>query len=353
MDPRKMSIQREHVHSLGMLFFLCLLCFLPAYVLSEGEEGVVNGHVSGHFHRPIKPSNNPTLEKMLARYGEKPTTFATKTKLLQEGDAYDLFEVRFPSPYRSRHSENNVVWCEYYRSKKEGLLPAVIVLHVLDGKFIAARIICDYLARIGCHSLMLKMPYYGERRPKEADIKGVITSDPDITMRALYQTVLDVRRSASFLAAQKEVDKEKIGLCGISLGAFATGLVAGIDGTFPKSAMILGGGDFAGMVMHGPKEIQEIAEQMKKAGYTYESLKKKFVFISPMTYAHRIPPGSLLMINGTQDSVVPPDNAKAFWQATKGQPAIIWSECSHYTAVLHIIDFMETVGAFFVEKPWT
>ena len=45
-----------------------------------------------------------------------------------------MYEVRFPSPVKSAHVENNTVHAQYYRpTKTQGPIPCVVVLDILAG----------------------------------------------------------------------------------------------------------------------------------------------------------------------------------------------------------------------------
>src|SRR5437763_10730054 len=45
----------------------------------------------------------------------------------------EVFRVRFPSPVKSPHAENNTVHAEYYRPSKPEKFPAVVVLDITVG----------------------------------------------------------------------------------------------------------------------------------------------------------------------------------------------------------------------------
>src|SRR5947209_8650333 len=78
----------------------------------------------------------------------------------------EIFDVRFPSPVKTRYPENNTVHAEYYRPKKvSGPFPAVIVLDITGGNQKLSRIIARHLAQNGIGGLFVQMAYYGPRRP--------------------------------------------------------------------------------------------------------------------------------------------------------------------------------------------
>lgn len=57
----------------------------------------------------------------------------------------------------------------------------------------------------------------------------------------MMQTVIDYRRAMDYLETRKEIDREKIGLIGISLGAFQGGVLAGVDERVKVPVLIVGG----------------------------------------------------------------------------------------------------------------
>src|SRR5207253_127613 len=59
----------------------------------------------------------------------------------------EVFEVTFPSPVKSPHVENNTVYAEYYRPKKKGPIPCVIVLDITGGDQSLSRLIARHLAQ--------------------------------------------------------------------------------------------------------------------------------------------------------------------------------------------------------------
>src|SRR5436305_1132179 len=79
-------------------------------------------------------------------------------------------------------------------------------------RYLAAR-----LAQRGVAALFVKLPYYGERRPRGGQ-KRFLSTDIERSVLAMRQGVCDVRRAVAWLASRPEVDSGKIGVAGISLG---------------------------------------------------------------------------------------------------------------------------------------
>ena len=64
-------------------------------------------------------------------------------------------------------------------------------------------------------------------------------------MRSMRQGVCDVRRALRWLAARPEVDADRLGVTGISLGGIVSSLVVSVDPRVRSGALLLAGGDLS------------------------------------------------------------------------------------------------------------
>jgi cephalosporin-C deacetylase-like acetyl esterase len=192
--------------------------------------------------------------------------------------------VTFPSPVKTLHESNNTVHCEYFRPAKPGKYPACVVLHILGGDFPLARLFANNLAKNGVAALFLKMPYYGERRPPNSDVR-MISSNPTETVHGMAQAVKDIRYAAAWLAAQEEVDPKQLGVFGISLGGITASLATAAEPRFTKCCPVLAGGDLA-QVLRSAKErhLDEARRQWIAKGRTLDELDVFMKQVDPCTY---------------------------------------------------------------------
>ncbi|MCY3019214.1 MAG: dienelactone hydrolase family protein, partial [Planctomycetota bacterium] len=175
----------------------------------------LSGTVPATLSRAPAPAANEEMAKLLKPFDIPAAEFKWQMKPVPTSDV-PVYNVTFPSPVVTAAACNNTVHCEYFAAQKSGRRPAVIVLHILNGNFVAERLVCGYLAADGTNALLLKMPYYGPRRPPEW--KGQMSDDIEMLAAGMQQAVMDVRRAAAWLSSRPEVDPDAIGLCGISLG---------------------------------------------------------------------------------------------------------------------------------------
>src|SRR5262249_8469498 len=129
-----------------LVSLLKILIFVPASLAQTG---------TAKFVPQGDQSNIPP------RYRLDPHQF--DWQMTQKGDwpvsGVEMFEVRFPSPVTTKFPENNTVHAEYYRPKKPGRYPAVIVLDITGGNQMLSRTIARHLAQNGVAGMFTQMAY--------------------------------------------------------------------------------------------------------------------------------------------------------------------------------------------------
>ncbi len=257
-----------------------------------------------------------------------------------------LFTLTFPSPIRSRFDCNNTVWCEYYMPVGKTECPATVVLHFLaDPGFRVTRLVCDQLARNGTAALLVKMAYYGERRPENPDIR--LVSDLDLLVSGWIQSVQDIRCALSWLASRHEVDAERLGVTGISLGALVGSLVVSVDPRVKKAALVLGGGDLTTILWHAP-ETKQLRTLLRKKKLTVEATRRVLQPIEPLRFAAPLPEGTVFMINAKNDRTVPPACTRKL--AEKYQAAeLAWYDATHTGLAAYLFPLLENIKRFLQE----
>jgi dienelactone hydrolase len=121
--------------------------------------------------------------------------------------------------------------------KSEGRRPAVIVLHGTGGSKEGQRGWCLDLAKRGMIGVAIDARYHGER---SGGAKGAAAYDQAIARawRAkaqeqehpfYYDTVWDLWRTVDYLVTRADVDPERLGMIGFSMGGIETWLAASVD----------------------------------------------------------------------------------------------------------------------------
>ena len=155
-------------------------------------------------------------------------------------------------------------------------------------------------------------------------------------MASFRPAVLDVRRAGDWLAARPEVDPDRIGLMGVSLGALIASLVAGVDPNFDRVSLLIGGGDLAAIAMNGSREVRSLRERIDELGLTVDDLRELWRPIDPLTFASRLDPDAILMINAEEDEIIPRESTLKLQEAV-GVENIHWFPGGHYDIVFQVL----------------
>jgi dienelactone hydrolase len=271
-------------------------------------------------------------------------------KLARHFGFYSVYQVTFPSPLQTDITENNTVTCEYYQCTGDDARPAVILLDIMDGSMIVPRLIANSLVSNRVNAAIMYMPHYGPRKSQDKNKLRSMTEDPQVLIQAVEQAVMDIRRTARWLTGQKNIDANRIGLCGTSLGGFVAALTVGVDARFSKAAIIMAGGDLASVLMTDAGEVRSIKQHLQKMQIDRDTLQAMLAPIEPLTFADRLRQTNLLMVNGSLDTIVPPDCAKQLAQRTNTE--IQWYPADHYDMVKHLFQILNHINQHFNPNTW-
>ncbi|MEW6743769.1 MAG: alpha/beta hydrolase [Planctomycetota bacterium] len=228
-----------------------------------------------------------------------------------------------------------------YLYRPEGVPPhpTLLVLPTLGGRYRLSKFLAGHFAEGG--RLVVRL----ERRGALIDSRAGITA----ARHALQGAVIDARLVLDWLAQHSLSDPQRTAIMGVSAGAILAALVAGIDERISAAAFILGGGNLAEITLEargsGLARLRDGVAKMRPAiwGSLEAHLHDLLDDVDPLSYAGRLPPERLLMINGLFDVVVPRRCYLALWEAW-GEPRLLELPAGHFTSlpflplVLHYLD---------------
>jgi len=261
--------------------------------------------------------------KDLSPFNYEKSDFPVEVELVGKEKGYLIKRISFPSALPAP-GENNRVRGYYYQVEKKERAPVVIILPIAGGNYFFSKKMAKFLVGHGMNCLRLER---GER---------LISPDGNLetVRRRFIKTVIDARRGIDWLTIQKEIDPERIGITGASMGAFLSSLVAETDSRVKSSVFILGGGNLAKLFSESTeKTIRSFKKVvMKKEKLTQDQffrlVSQKLEDIDPLRYAGRLSPETVLMINTVNDIVVPRSCTLEFWSSL-GEPELIWLPFTH------------------------
>jgi len=202
----------------------------------------------------------------------------------------------------------------YGGSKDDSLLPAAA--------FVAA----------GFAVFAPDMQFHGDRAQAGKDMFSTDLLDD---RAAMIQTIVDCRRGIDFLETRSEIDAKRIGFVGVSLGGILGAVLAGVDQRFKAVVLIVAGGDWASLLL---KSEIDAARKIREAFPHLTSLQVNELMapLDPISYIGRISPTPLLMENGRQDTIVPPECSKKLFEAAGEPKHIDWYDAGHVLPPLEV-----------------
>ena len=134
------------------------------------------------------------------------------------------------------------------------------------------------------------------------------------TRDIIAQTVFDLRRAVDFLGTRPEIDDERIGYFGISLGGIIGTVFCGVDKRIKVPVIALAGGGL------------NLIFKLKAFS---EETKIYFSIIDPINFVDKISPRPLLMLNAEKDEIVPPLTTKLLYKKAGEPKKIVWYPTTH------------------------
>ncbi len=235
----------------------------------------------------------------------RPETLAEDAELRRQAAVGDLEPVpflRFTSPVRTEHAENDVVNARWYPAPRKAGRPrqAIVVMPQWNADAFSHNALCTLFNRFGVSALRLSKPYHDIRRPLELERSDyAVSSNIGRTIGACRQAVVDIRSCLDWLETQ---GYEDLGVLGTSLGSCYAFIAAAHDARLKVCAFNHASTSFGDVVWTG-QSTRHIRTAFEQAGLTQEEVRTLFRAISPSEYmdkfaAHR---KQVLVVHATYD----------------------------------------------------
>lgn len=204
-------------------------------------------------------------------------------------------------------------------------VPGVILLHGKDGRAEDMLIAAQFLATRGYASVIPEYVGHGARRDPARPVQ-MFGGDPIVLRDSIIESIQDVRRALDLLVAQPEVDAERIGLMGYSLGAIMGSITTAVEPRIDTAVLVVGGADWKTLLT---QSTERDAAKWRAGGEEQKAALSLLEPIDPKNFAAHIAPRPVLMINGTQDRIIPRAAAESLFEAAKEPKEQIWLEYGH------------------------
>ena len=206
--------------------------------------------------------------------------------------------------------------------------PVVLLGHGINGKKEDLFLLAVALARAGYASMVLDTAGHGER-PRIGG-KAVLALSPDEFHTMCAQTIVDYRRATDYLKTRKDINGDKIGYIGVSLGGILGGVFVGDEPRVKTAVFWAAGGNWGRLLTTsqlGGKPGGTTAGASGAsaapttagvtAGKTAEALEKLMADVDPLYALPKAAGHPLLFINGDKDVIVPTPCTDELFAAVK------------------------------------
>jgi fermentation-respiration switch protein FrsA (DUF1100 family) len=185
--------------------------------------------------------------------------------------------------------------------------PLIMVQHGLGGSKDAdyVKLPALHLAKAGYATLRIDAHSHGERETATASADMMARVIGMVQNGGWIQSIVDLRRGLDYCDSRDDIDMERIGYMGVSMGAIMGGVLCGVDDRLDAAVLLLGG-SFGGIFPGGLLDA-----------------------IDPATYIADFAGRPLLMLNGKQDPIIPPAAAQRLYDAAQDPKRIVWYDTGH------------------------
>lgn len=202
----------------------------------------------------------------------------------------------------------------YVPRNVHGRCPAVLLEYgsgaSKDNAFIVA--LGRRFAENGFVVLTADVPLRGERAPPATGpLSGLAIQFDRFDRDRFTQTCGDYSRALDYLDTRPEVDPSRMAYVGISWGAITGITFAAYEPRLKVMVSMVGGGGFLEKILGGPHPQLAARE------------------LDPVNQVGKIAPRPLLLLNATQDHMIPRMYAEALQRATGPGAKIVWVETDH------------------------
>ncbi len=280
---------------------------------------------------------------LLAYYSYPQRAMEPVIQVKKQKKGYDILRITFASIINVFGNEN--IRVDYYVGKGPGRRPTVLMLPISGGVDISVTSFADYFTPRGINCAIV----YN----REVEIED--TNSAEQVEAYFRQTVLDNRQVLDYLVTRPDVDPNRLGCMGLSLGGIKASLLAGVDKRVKCAVLGLAGGSMADIAMNSKeKRLEDYVKYLQKIGAPAEMIHSELqekVRTDPLQLGPYVDARDTLMFVAAFDQVVPTWTGNQLRQ-TIGGPKTVYLLAGHYTSFL-FLPYAHRESLSFVKKKFS
>jgi hypothetical protein len=279
--------------------------------------------------------------EMLEYYSYPKQQIEAKVEKIAEKKHYVIERVEFHSALNVFDNEN--IKFDFYVQKSAGKFPTVLVLPIANGIDFCAKGFARHFASNGLNCAIV--------HNRDVEIEDI--QNAEYVEDYLRQTILDSRQILDYLVKRKEVDGNKLGCLGMSLGGIRASIVSAIDERIKCCVVGLAGGSMADITFLSElKEVKRYIRGLVERGISLETIRAEVsdkIITDPLKLAEYSDARETLMYIAMFDRVIHRECSDNLWEAA-GKPEAVYFLSGHFTSLLFLPYAEHDSLNFFKEK---
>ncbi|HOO57358.1 MAG TPA: prolyl oligopeptidase family serine peptidase [bacterium] len=220
--------------------------------------------------------------------------------------------------------------------------PAIFFMHWLQSDKTLADSFAPDWTKYGYAVLAIDGIHKGERKTPG---RNILETEIRNTLWNIRQQVVDCMRGVDYLETRDDIDTNRLGYFGISMGSLTGAITTAVDRRYKAVVLADGAGDFSVVFSKADlPEVKEIVDEIKEKGYTLEEAFNILKPVDPVEYVGHISPTPVLLINGKHDEIFPYEAMVSFHEHAKEPKKIKWYNSGHILPVPNVI--IQTLNTF-------
>lgn len=266
---------------------------------------------------------------------DKNLPFNIEKTLLRETNVSTTYSIY----YDSAHDER--VPAQLTIPKGEGPFPVIIFMHGHGMKKDLGEMGDILLGQKKYAMFSIDVKYRNERsRPGHDILSQYVYSSRD----AFIQTIIDNMRGIDYLETLPEIDSNRIGVMGLSMGTFIGSALFSRDDRIRVAAFGVGGGNWRKV---GEKSFFGPLYALKQSGRSIDEIFSAFSVVDPLNHVYLTKGRPVLMVNGRLDELVPAEAAVALYEGFQEPKRLMWFDGGHVPSMDTIMELVNDMFDYF------
>jgi cephalosporin-C deacetylase-like acetyl esterase len=298
---------------------------------------LIMSSLTGPLGSDIQGENSENKDYSSFYAYDKSLPLNDEEKIIVDKETYIVYKVYFDSASGER------VPALLSIPKKREKVPCMVFLHGYGGSKEDILSVAELIAAEGYAIIAIDAEFHGERKEEG---KELYSPNLNESRKGIIQTIIDLRRTVDYLETRPEIDKEKIGYVGGSMGGIFGAIFIGVEPRIKAAALLVAGGNMSLMIRKSKHyAIPAIRNHLEAEGISYEEIQRFLDPVDPINFIDKFSPRPVVFHLGKYDEIVPAEAGEQLYKKAKEPKKVYWYDSGHNLpldlVLARVLDFMD------------